>query len=595
MTGKVKKETSRQADSASREDWVWLWHQVAPFRKLMLCVLLMIALFSASSVILPWSVHRITNAISQKNMKATFEGAFLVFAFFVLQGGLNYLQNVVAANLNLKLLKSLRDRVFMRVLSLDFSFFSGIKVGDFIYRVTGNVDAVGQLVDQLLQKALPSALTAIILVGYLFVLNFKLTLVIIFLSPILAGSVFALGKVILSSSQEAQKAVSKMSSYLSEFVTGIGVIKNFAKEDFEGKRFTDITERYRDVRYRVEKAQAANFPLMGLVNGLSMLALISMMGYLVSTGQLMPQQILPYIAAVAMIINPILTIGQTYTVIKNFQVSLQRVSHFFKSTSFDSVDVAGFQPLPGGFDIRFDSVVFGYHKNQPVLHGMNLTIGEREVVGVVGLSGAGKSTLLNLMMRFYSPCQGSVLMGGVDILQLNVSELRRQFGVVMQETFLFSGTIAENIAYGESEVDQEQMIRVAKLAHAHDFIENLPDGYQTAVNERGLNLSGGQKQRLSIARALYHNPRILIMDEATSNIDADSEKKIQLAIEQLRSAMTVIIVAHRFATIRHADRILVLDRGRIIEEGSHEELMQHAHGQYQQLYSTQMSLDDQRA
>ena len=187
MTGKVKKETSRQADSASREDWVWLWHQVAPFRKLMLCVLLMIALFSASSVILPWSVHRITNAISQKNMKATFEGAFLVFTFFVLQGGLNYLQNVVAANLNLKLLKSLRDRVFMRVLSLDFSFFSGIKVGDFIYRVTGNVDAVGQLVDQLLQKALPSALTAIILVGYLFVLNFKLTLVIIFLSPILAG------------------------------------------------------------------------------------------------------------------------------------------------------------------------------------------------------------------------------------------------------------------------------------------------------------------------------------------------------------------------------------------------------------------------
>jgi ATP-binding cassette, subfamily B, bacterial len=576
---------------SKRAEWLWLWTEVKPHLRLILSMLFFISLFSASSVVLPWSVGKITTALNKNNMRLIYEGAFIVLLFFVAQGVLNFFQNLLAAKLNLRILKQLRDRSFSRVLKLDFSFFSGTRVGDFIYRITANVDGVGSMVDLFLQQAVPAFLTIAVLMGYLFYLNALLTILILVLAPILALAVFVLGKVILRTSQQAQEAVSRMSSYLSEFITGIGVIKNFAKEEFEERRFFEITEKYRGSRYKVEKAQALQFPLMGLVNGVCVMALICLSGFLVYRGKLTASQILPYITAVAMVINPVLKIGQVYTQIKNYQVSLQRVIEFFETTSNLNHKKRALKSIPAACDIRFDAVTFGYNPKQVVLHQLDLTVGEKEVVGIVGLSGAGKSTLLNLMMRFYDPVDGRVLIGGVDLRDLKETDLRRQFGVVMQETFLFSGSIASNIAYGEKQFDREQMERAAKLAHAHEFIEKLPSGYNTAINERGLNLSGGQKQRLSIARALYHNPKILIMDEATSNIDAKSESMIQKSIELLRKNMTIIIVAHRFATIRNADRIVVLDRGRIIEQGSHEQLMQSDEGQYQRLYSTQMFVE----
>ncbi|MEW5856323.1 MAG: ABC transporter ATP-binding protein [Cyanobacteriota bacterium] len=556
---------------------------------------------------------KIANFIGQGDMAALAQLAGVLAVVFLVQKILMYGQDSLMAKAALFVAFNLRKQVYTHLHRLNFGYFETAQTGDLTYRLTEDIDRVGEVVNKVFHDFIPCVLQLIVVLGYMIYLNWQLTLATFIVAPLMGVLIGWFGEQMLKFSRRSQNRVSNLSALLTEVFSGIRLVQAFAAQDYEIARFAQEAEENRKAKYAAERLKAIQNPVVGFLYAMSVLLLFFLGGWQISIGNLTGAEFVSYIAAVALLIDPIAHLTSNYNEFKQGQASVDRIFELM-AIQPTVVEKPGAVELPAVTGkVEYHNVTFAYpvmnspspafqengkevvqplskqgQGGSPVLQNLNLLAHSGEMIALVGASGAGKTTLVNLLPRFYDTQAGEILIDGINIQDVTLRSLRRQIGIVPQETILFSGTIAQNIAFGQAQFDLKDVQVAAEIANAHQFITQFTQGYHTWVGERGVNLSGGQKQRIAIARAVLLNPRILILDEATSALDSESEALVQEALERIMQDRTVFIIAHRLATVRRADRILVVEQGQIMESGTHEELLQKG-DRYARFYAQQFS------
>ena len=510
-------------------------------------------------------------------------GAWL--AILVFNVGVQIMAGRLIAFLGGSVAADIRAAVYRAIEFLQLSYFDKKQVGAITSRVTQDTDRVwGFLVDGM-PYFLINGLMLVGIAGYLLFVNWKLTLCILAPIPI----VVAIGGIFWKSVAQLFTRVgqkwARFHIHLNESLTGIRVVKAFAQEDYENAKFAVRNAELRDAGIAGDTRWNTIFGAMSLFVGLGGLINWTVGGYMVYKGQMNLGNFWLFNAYLALIYGPLQWFAQVNNWFSRAMAGAERIFEVM-DTEQENYALADVPHHAIAGEVEFDNVRFGYDKSNPVIKGLTFTAKPGEMIGLVGKSGAGKSTTINLLCRFYEPDAGTLKIDGIDYTQMSLQDMRRQIGIVLQEPFLFNGTVSENIAYGKPDASFEEIMEAAKAANAHSFILAKPDGYDTMVGERGAKLSGGERQRVSIARAILHDPRILILDEATSAVDVETEKQIQEAIGRLIKGRTTFAIAHRLSTLRNADRLIVLDGGKISEMGTHAELMEKK-GDFFKLVETQ--------
>ncbi|OKH11402.1 LuxR family transcriptional regulator [Fischerella major NIES-592] len=565
----------------------YLWPQWPLLVKGSVCILG----FVLFTLLLPYLAGQVAFFVGQGNVNQIAYWLGLATLVFLVRGLFQYGQNIfmIAAALNMVL--NLRKRVYAHLHKLGLDYFETTQTGDLTYRLTEDIDRVGEIVDKLSHQFVSNFLQLIAIPAYMLYLNWPLTLAGLLLAPLMAWLIGLFGQRLLILSRQSQNHVSNLSAMLTEVFSGIRVVQAFAAQEYEVKRFNQEAERNRQAKYRAQQLKSIQFPVVGFLEAVSIMLLFLLGGWQISQGNLTAQGFISFLAAVALLIQPIDLLISNFNEYKQTEASVERIFELMaRQPSLNEKPDAKELPRVIG-KVEYCHVSFAYNLGEPVLKDLCLCASPGNVIALVGSSGAGKSTLINLLLRFYDPQSGQILIDDIDIRNVTLNSLRRQIGIVPQDITLFSGTIAQNIGYGQEELDLEAIQEAAKIANAHSFITQFSQGYHTWVGERGVNLSGGQRQRLAIARAIVHDPRILILDEATSALDSESEALVQEALERVMQNRTVFIIAHRLSSVRRADCILVLEQGQVVESGTHTSLLskggRYAHFYAQQFYSAQ--------
>ena len=473
----------------------------------------------------------------------------------------------------------------MQDLSLDF--FSRLHSGEIISRFINDLNIMQNSLLNTLAEMFPRLVILVGLAVYIVVLNWRLTTVAVLTIPLFIWLVARFSEQMQKATREIQKKVADLASILQETLSGVRVVKSFTIEKEEIKKFTRASEKNFYYSMKSSQVYATSGPMMTFFQILGTIVVVWYGGFEVVHGRLATSELISFLVAVGLLADPILVLSRSFTLLAQARVAAERIIEVIDLEP--SVQEPEKPVIPEKFSaaVSFLDVSFSYNNDdQYALSNITLAVRPGEIVALVGPSGAGKSTLVNLIPRFYDPQKGEVLIDGVSVARFSLKHLRQQIGIVPQETMLFSGTVASNIAYGKIDATFEEIIEAAKRANAHEFIEKLPAGYETEVGERGLLLSGGQRQRLAIARAILKNPQILILDEATSSLDSRSEMLIQDALDKVMKGRTTFVIAHRLSTVQHAHKIVVMDSGRIVETGTHKELLSRG-GLYRILYERQ--------
>jgi len=533
-----------------------------------------------------WLAGEMTESIGKGDTNNIARLAGFTAIVFIVKGIVQYGQDSLMAKAALKITLDLRKIVYSHLQKLSLNYFEVAKTGDLTYRLTEDIDRIGEVINQFFHDFVPCILQLIVVLGYMLWLNWQLTTATLVLAPLMAIIIGAFGEKLLLYSRRSQNRISNLSALLTEVLGGIRLVQAFAAENYELERFSSEAEANRQAKYQAEKAKAFQFVVVGFLQVMSVVSIFFLGGWQISQGNLSGKEFVSYLTGVALLIDPISHTTHNYNNFKEGQASADKIFELLaiKPTVIERDNAITLQAISG--KVEYNSVSFSYRQDIPVIDNLSLIARSGETIALVGSSGAGKSTLVNLLPRFYNVDRGSILIDGVDIQDVTLYSLRRQIGIVPQETTLFSGTIAQNIAFGQTNFELKDLETAAKIANAHQFISELSQGYYTYVGERGVNLSGGQRQRIAIARAILFDPRILILDEATSALDSESEALVQEALARIMQERTVFVIAHRLATVRRADRILVLEKGRIIESGNHQELCS-KNGAYASFYARQ--------
>ncbi|WLR47750.1 ABC transporter ATP-binding protein [Halobacillus litoralis] len=518
-------------------------------------------------------------------------GAFLIF--LILRPPIEYIRQYLAQWIGSNILYDIREKLFDHIQRLSLRFYSKTKTGEIISRVIHDVEQTKTFVITGLMNIWLDMFTIVIAIIIMLTMDPWLTLVAIALFPFYGFAVKYFYARLRNLTRDRSQALAEVQGHLHERVQGVPVTRSFALEDHEQEQFDVKNKNFLDKAITHTNWNAYTYSVTNTITDLAPLLVIAFAGYQVITGSLTVGTMVAFVGYMDRVYNPLRRLVNSATVLTQSIASMDRVFEFVDE-KYDIVDKPGAKKMEHvRGDVKVEDVSFRYDEEDPlVLKNVSLDINQGETIAFVGMSGGGKSTLISLIPRFYDVTSGSISIDGTDIRDFEARSLRDNIGMVLQDNILFSESIAMNIRMGNPDATDEQMVEAAKAANAHDFIMNLPNGYDTLVGERGVKLSGGQKQRVAIARVFLKNPPLLVLDEATSALDLESEHLIQNALERLASERTTFIVAHRLSTITHADRIVHIENGEIVEVGSHQELMK-KQGHYYDLYQVQ-ELDDHK-
>ncbi|MCM8899908.1 ABC transporter ATP-binding protein/permease [Caldicoprobacter algeriensis] len=567
-----------------------------PYRLHIFVATVCMIMVTAMNMAGPWMIRNLISTVTQSiEGKASIAQvnflALAVIAIYLLravsQFGTNYISHYAAW----KILENIRSHLYDHLQKLSLRFFHDKQTGELMSRVLDDT----RNFEQLLAHAIPTlVVNGLMLIGVsviLFSMNLKLALYTLIPIPLLFWMVVKFSKISRPMFKEAQKEIAEVSAILQDNFSGIKEIKAFTQEEYESKRTLSRIAAYTRAILRALKLSNAFHPSIEFVSGLGTVIVIFFGGRLALANQLALEDLVAFLLYLNTFYQPITSFGMINEGIQHALASAERVFEILNEEPEikDAPDAIEVNRVKG--KIEFRNVSFRYVDDVPVLKNVSFKVNPGEMIALVGPTGVGKTTIANLIPRFYDPDSGQILIDDIDIRKIKLSSLRKQISMVSQDVFLFNGTVKENILYGRPDATDEEVIAAAKAANAHDFIMELPEGYNTRVGERGVKLSGGQKQRISIARALLKDAPILILDEATSSVDTQTEKLIQEALENLMKNRTTIVIAHRLSTIRNADQIIVLKDGEIVEAGRHNELLKKG-GLYSQLCKAQ-STDEQ--
>lgn len=526
--------------------------------------------------------------LTQGERRALLVVSMIVVVLVLLKTLLNYFSKYIMTPLRNGIVKDIRNKLNDKVLALQLAFFTDEKKGDLIARMTGDVQEIEATIIRSLNKLIKSPITIIVYLLVLFKMSFSLTLFVLVLLPISAWIIGRIGKSLRRKSAQGQKKMGVLLAYIEETLFGLRIIKAFNSEERVNNRFKAENNSYTRVMNKLWRKKELASPLSELLSTGVIVVVMYYGGSLVlnNTSSMSPQVFITYLAIFSQIIPPAKELSSIYYNLQKGSASFDRVEEVInaKETIKESPQAISINDFAD--KIEYKNISFRYKENY-VLKDINLTISKGKRVALVGQSGAGKSTLVDLLPRFYDVEKGEISIDGKNIRDLKIRDLRALMGIVSQESILFNDTIFNNIAFGVDDAKEKDVIAAAKVANAHEFIMQTEEGYQTNIGDRGNKLSGGQKQRISIARAVLKNPPIMILDEATSSLDTESEKLVQDALNKLMQNRTSIVIAHRLSTVRDADEICVLQEGQIVERGTHEALIE-LQGVYKKLNDLQM-------
>ena len=543
-------------------------------------------IFVACWPLLAWLAGQLIPAIGAGEFSQVLRVISLALGVFMLQKIAQFGQDTLLAGPALQVSQELRRQLFARLQRLEFGALEKLSAGDLTYRLTEDADRVGEVIYKTIQDTTPSALQLVVVFGYMVWLDWKLSLGTLLLAPLVAVLVSLFGAKVMGAAERSQKQVSELASLLGEAIGGLPLVRAFAAEPWLQARFETEIDLHRRARYRTQRLLALQYPVVGFLEAAGILAVLLMGAARIQSGDLNGQGFSSYVAALLMLIDPISHLTTNFNEFQQGQASLRRLREIERE-AVEPPDRADAKPLGRvEGELVLEQVRFGYDAAQPVLHDLSLRVAPGQVVALVGPSGAGKSTLFSLLLRFNTAQSGRVLLDGRDLADLRAAELRRAVALVPQQSQVFSGTVAEAIAFGRA-ASPEQIRAAAQLANADGFIEAMPGGYQARVEERGSNFSGGQLQRLAIARAVLGDPAVLLLDEATSALDAEAEEAVQRGLDQAMAGRTVLVIAHRLSTVQEADSIVVLENGRIVDQGNHDLLISRP-GRYRDLCERQL-------
>jgi subfamily B ATP-binding cassette protein MsbA len=514
-----------------------------------------------------------------------------ILLLYLAKGACSYFSTTLVAAVGHRAVTDLRNALYRHILSQSFTFLGRNTTGSLMSHITNDVERIQNAVSELAGDLLKEGLTVLGLLVVLFYMDWRLALVALFGMPLAFHPLIRLGRRLRASSETSLRRWRDISEILQETISSFRVVKAFGMEGFEIARFRRAAQRLFHVNMRITRTTAILPPLMESVGGLALIGALYYGSYSIQSGHLTPGAFASFLTALFAMYTPIKRLSRLNATL---QAALAAGSRIFEVLDthqevHEAEDAVTLPRVKGAIEYRGVGFRYADGGGSAVLRRVSFSIRPGEVVAIVGTSGAGKTTLVNLLPRFYDTVEGEISIDGVDIRKATLASLREQIGLVTQETVLFNDTVRANIAYGLDEVDEARVESAARAAFAHDFILDLPRRYDTAIGERGSRLSGGQRQRIAIARALLKDPPILILDEATSALDAESERLVQGALANLMKGRTTLVIAHRLATVRAADRIVVLDGGEVREVGRHEELLQKPGGLYSRLHELQFA------
>lgn len=571
------------------KNYVRLLSYIKPHIGRLIEAIICIIIAAGANLYLPWIIKdMIDKVLAEKDMQMLNVISIGIVVTFFIRGIFYYGQSYLVSFVGQRVIIDVRDVLFKKFQRLPLSYFDRHQTGEIMSYITNDVAALqNALVDRLIELVTESSIFIGSLV-MMVLLDWKLSLLTLITVPLVGQAMKIFGRKLKSSGTVIQERLADITATMQESIAAVRVVKSFGREDFEIERF----HRQNELNFRAEmknnQLMSLLTPTVEFLAALAVTVIVWFGGYEVVNGVITAGALVAFLTYAVNLANPVKRISRVYGAIQKAMAGADRVFAIMDlpETIANHPDAKALPPVKG--EVVFDDVTFAYKEGANALSHVSLAASPGQMIAFVGPSGAGKSTIANLIPRFYDVSSGAIRIDGYDVREVTMESLRRQIGIVPQETMLFSTSVRENIRYGRLDATEEEIVQAAKDANAHDFIMTLPEGYDTKIGERGLNLSGGQRQRIAIARAILKDPRILILDEATSALDTESEKIVQAALDRLMVGRTSFVIAHRLSTVFNADQIYVIDGGRIHEHGTHEELLA-AGGLYSNLYNIQFS------